>query len=133
MKATEIIGWLVGVFATLMATIYGFWTDWSEPVGTTGLYFGAALGYMLGGYLHVTLAKHRGDPSDNPLGEISDIQGDYGFFQPHSWAPLWLGLSAGIIFAGLAVGWWMFAIGAFFAIPALIIWTFEAFSGEHAQ
>jgi hypothetical protein len=52
-------------------------------------------------------------------------------FSPYSWWPLWLGLSAAICFLGLAVGWWVFAIGAFFAVPALIGWTFEYWKGAH--
>ena len=36
------------------------------------------------------------------------------------------------MFAGLAVGWWLFIIGAFFAVPSLVGWTFEYWKGEHA-
>lgn len=132
MKALEVIGWLVGVFATAMATWYGIWTAWSEPLGPTGLYFGAGLGFMLGFYLHFTAKKHPGDPSDDPMAEISDISGDYGFFSPYSWWPFWLALAAAICFLGLAVGWWMFVIGAFIGVPALIGWTFEYWRGPHA-
>ena len=65
------------------------------------------------------------------MAEQEEADPDYGFFSPYSWWPLWLGLSAAICFLGLAVGWWVFAIGAFFAVPALIGWTFEYWKGAH--
>ena len=103
-----------------------------EFVGVIGLIMGGLLGFMIAFYLWRTRLKHAEDPSDNPVGDIDDISGDYGFFSPYSWWPLWLGLSAAICFLGLAVGWWVFAIGAFFAVPALVGWTFEYWKGEHA-
>lgn len=133
MVAMERIGYLFGGFAALMAVIYGVWNDFSEPVGVTGLVLGALLGFMIAGYLNITRRKLEGvPPEDDPLGEISDIAGDYGFFSPHSWWPLFLAAAAAVCFLGLAVGWWVFIIGAFFAVPALIGWTFEYWKGEHA-
>ena len=102
-----------------------------EFVGVIGLIMGGLLGFMIAFYLWRTRLKHAEDPSDNPVGDIDDISGDYGFFSPYSWWSLWLGLSAAICFLGLAVGWWVFAIGAFFAVPALIGWTFEYWKGAH--
>jgi hypothetical protein len=128
----ERIGLLIGFFAFAMATWYGIWTGWSEPVGPVGLYLGGLLGFMIATYLAITRRKLDLDPSDDPLGNIDDIQGEYGFFSPHSWSPLWLALAAAVCFLGLAVGWWLFIIGAFFAVPALIIWTFEYWRGPHA-
>ena len=136
MLAMERVGILLGVFAFLMATIYGFWTSSTvlgiEWVGVIGLILGGLLGFMIAWYLWMTRRKLEVDPSDDPLGEIDEIQGDYGFFSPHSWWPLFLAAAAAICFLGLAVGWWMFIIGAFFAVPALIGWTFEYWKGENA-
>ena len=39
----------------------------------------------------------------------------------------------GRLFLGLAVGWWLFIIGAFFGIVAIVGWTFEHFKGEYAN
>ena len=133
MLAMERIGTLLGVFAAAVALIYGLWSDWSEPVGVVGLTLGALLGFMIAGYLNITRRKLEGaPPEDDPLGEISDIAGDYGFFSPHSWQPLFLALASALIFLGLAIGWWIVALGAFFAIPALIGWVFEYWRGPHA-
>ena len=133
MLAFERIGFLFGVFAGGLAIIYGAWNDWGEPIGTAALAVAALFGFMLGGYLNITMRKLGAvPPEDDPLGEISDIAGDYGFFSPHSWWPLFLAGAAAIIFLGLAIGWWLVALGAFFVIPALIGWVFEYWRGPHA-
>ena len=74
----------------------------------------------------------RHPSEDDPLGEIEDIQGDYGFFSPHSWWPLFLAGSGALVFLGLAVGWWLFVIGVFVGVPAVVGWTFEYWKGPHA-
>jgi len=136
MRAMERLGILIGVFAFVVAAIYGYWTNISdvgfEHVGVIGLILAGLLGFMIAWYLWITRKNLDVDPSDDPLGDIDEIQGDYGFFSPHSWWPLFLGASAAICFLGLAVGWWMFIIGAFIGVPALVGWTFEYFKGEHA-
>jgi len=133
MLAMERIGYIFGGFAALMAVVYGAWNEWAEPIGTVCLVVAALLGFMIAGYLNITRRKLEGvPPEDDPLGEISDIAGDYGFFSPYSWWPLWLGLSCALIFLGLAIGWWVVALGALFVIPALIGWVFEYWRGPHA-
>lgn len=136
MRAMERIGILVGVFAFLMCAIYWFWTSTTEIgiewVGVLGLMLAGLLGFMIAWYLWMTRRKLDRDPSDDPLGDVDEIQGEYGFFSPHSWQPLFLAAGAAVIFLGLAVGWWLVIIGAFFAVPALVGWTFEYWKGPHA-
>ena len=133
MLAMERIFWIFGVFAAFVAVVYGFWSEWSEPVGVVGLTLGALLGIMIAGYLNITRRKLDGvAPEDDPLGEISDFAGDFGFFSPYSWWPLWLALSCAVIFLGLAIGWWLVALGAVMVVPALIGWVFEYWKGPHA-
>ncbi len=135
MKAMERIGALIGVFAFSVAAWYGIWTTGTslgtEWVGVVGLIMGGLLGFMIAFYLWRTRIKLPLDPSDQSDGEIAQISGDYGFFSPYSWWPLWLALAAATCFLGLAVGWWVFIIGAVFAVPALIGWTFEYWKGAH--
>lgn len=134
MKATERIGALIGVFAFAVAAWYGIWTSNTvgvEWVGVVGLIMGGLLGFMLAFYLWRTRTTTPTDPSDNPHGEIAQISGDYGTFTPYSWWPLWLALASAIIFLGLAAGWWIVFVGAFFGVPALIGWTFEHWKGPH--
>ena len=112
--------------------IYGYFTEWQEPVGVAGLLLSAGLGAMIAFYLWATARRLPERPEDNPTGEIADQEGEYGFFSPHSWWPLALGGTAAICFLGLAVGWWLFIIGAAFGAVALVGWTFEYFRGPHA-
>jgi len=123
---------VLAVFFTPVGLIYGFATGWGEPVGPVALLLTAGLGAMIAFYLWVTGRRLPERPEDNPAGEIDEQEGEYGFFSPHSWWPLPLGAAAGMLFLGLAVGWWLFIIGAVFGAVALVGWTFEYFKGPHA-
>ena len=132
---------LAGIVAFLpLAILYGWLTatfrpTW-EPVGVIGLGLLAGMGAMVGMYLMATIRKLDRDPADNPEGRIADSAGDYGFYAPYSWWPLFLGGSAAIVFLGLALtnhsGWWLFVIGVVFGVIALLGWTFEFFRGDAA-
>lgn len=122
----------VAAFFVIVALIYGFATHWEEPVGFVSLILAFLLGAMIAFYLWFTGRRLPERPEDTPTGEISDQEGEYGFFSPHSWWPLALAGSGAIGFLGLAVGWWLFIIGAAFGVVALCGWTFEYFKGPHA-
>lgn len=122
----------IGVFFTVVGVVYGIVTKWDEPVGPFGLLLSAALSVLIGFYLWETGRKLDPRPEDDPLALISVAEGEYGFFSPHSWWPLALGAAAGVVFLGLAVGFWLLTIGVFLAALATIGWTFEYFRGENA-
>ncbi|MCI1262401.1 MAG: cytochrome c oxidase subunit 4 [Tetrasphaera jenkinsii] len=132
MKTESLFFALIAVFGAVMGPIYGFVTDWNEPVGVVGLLLAAALGAMVAFYLWMTGKRIGYRPDDNPDGEIHEIEGDYGAFAPYSWWPLWLGLAAALVFMGIAVGWWIVAIGVFMGVFALVGWTFESYKGQNA-
>lgn len=123
---------IIACFFAPVGLIYGIVTDWSEPVGPMGLFLSAGLGMMIAFYLWATARRLPERPEDNPGAEIDEAEGDYGFFSPHSWWPLPLAASGAICFLGLAIGWWLFIIGAFFGVIALVGWTFEYFKGQYA-
>jgi hypothetical protein len=131
----KVESWLFGagvfVFAPL-GMIYGHFTNWREPVGTVSLFLTAGLSALIGFYLWWTGRKLDPRPEDDPLAPVSAFEGEFGFFSPHSWWPLAVGASVGVIFLGLAVGWWLVIIGAAFAPLALIGWTYEYFRGADA-
>jgi len=132
----KVESWLFGggVFMfTPLAIIYGYFTDWKEPVGPFALFLTAGLSALVGFYLWWTARKLDDRPEDDPSAPISAAEGEYGFFSPHSWWPLALAASSAVIFLGLAVGWWLFIIGCFLGAIATVGWTFEYFSGEHAH
>lgn len=128
----------LGSFFIVMTVIYLFWTmnampDGVESVGVVGLILTAGFFLFIAGYLHVTDRVLDPAPEDDLRGNIDQIQGEFGFFSPHSWQPLFLAFAAALLFLGVAVGWWIFAIGVLVGLPALLMWTFEYFKGEHAN
>lgn len=138
MRYTVKLFTVLGVFFLVVAVIYTVWgtiylPDRFEPVGIVGLLLTMLFFWFIAGYLHVTDRRLDPAPEDDLRGNIEQVQGDFGFFSPHSWMPLFLAFSAALLFLGIAMGWWIFAIGAFLGIPALVGWTFEYFKGQHAN
>lgn len=131
----KLFGLLVPFFAVVGA-IYAWFTyhgmHGTEWVGVVGLALTAMLCAFLAFYLWHTGRRLDLRPDDNPDGEIAEQAGEYGFFSPHSWWPMALGLSCALIFLGVAIGWWLVFIGLPFAALALVGWTFEYFHGDHA-
>lgn len=115
------------VFMTSRDTVMGF-----EVIGAICLFLTALLFAMVGFYLHATAKKLPARPEDNPRADIAEAEGDYGYFVASSWTPLWLAGASAVLFMGLAIGWWMVALGVALAVPAVILWVFESFSGEHS-
>ncbi len=117
------------VFFLPIAAVYGYFSH-MEPVGTVGITLLGLMTGMVGLYLRATARKLDVDPADNPDGRIAEAAGEYGFFSPYSWWPLFLGFSAFLVFLGLAVGWWVFLVGVVAGVISLIGWTFEYFRGD---
>jgi hypothetical protein len=123
----------LGLFLAPVAVIYGVVTNWHEWVGVVALGLSVGLAAMITAYLWVTSRRIDERPEDNPLGEIAEGAGELGHFAPYSWWPLAGGLAAACLFAGLAVGWWLFMIGVGLSGVATVGWVFEFYRGEHAH
>jgi hypothetical protein len=125
----KVEGYLFAFIAVFLGGVdIVYWFTSHDPTGTTALALGAGLGTLVGFYLLFT--GHRMEPRAEDLddADISDGAGELGFFSPYSWAPLWCGLAAATCFLGLVFGWWLFMIGAAFAIPAVGSMLFEYYS-----
>ena len=120
-------------FFTPVAVVYGYMTNWNEWVGLLALLMLTGLSAMVGGYLFFTATRVGARPEDRIDGEIHENAGDLGLFSPWSWWPLVLAGAAAIGFLGLAVGWWVFYIGAGLAVVALVGWVYEYSRGDHAH
>jgi hypothetical protein len=132
----KIEAWIFGAgvfFFVPVALVYGFLTDWNEPVGLLGVLLMAGLSGMIGGYLGFTAKRVGPRPEDRNDAEIHEGAGEQGHFSPWSWWPLVLGLAAAGGFLGLAVGWWIVFIAAGLALVALVGWVFEYSRGDHAH
>ncbi len=132
----KVEGWFfaggVPIFLTF-AIVYGSVTHWDEPVGTSGLFLLTGLAALIGAYL-LYLGRHVDPrPEDDSWGEIAEGAGELGEFSPYSWWPLAAGLGGAILFAGLAVGFWLVIIGIGFGAFAVVGLVFEYYRGDHAH
>ena len=129
----EIMVFGIGIFFFLpIAIIYGLLSNW-EMAGTTGLFLLVGLSALVAGYLWVTSRRIDERPEDDPQGEIHQGAGEQGEFAPHSWWPLPLALAGAVVFAGLAIGWWMVYIGLAIGAVSLVGWVYEFYRGAHAH
>jgi hypothetical protein len=127
--------WIFGsctIFFVLVTPAYWFITE--DPTGTSALVMTTLLAMLVAFYLGFHASKMESRPEDRLDAEIADGAGELGFFPPHSWWPLWCGLTRAVIVFGVAMGtWWLSMIGAGFGLVALSGWVFEYYLGEHAH
>jgi Cytochrome c oxidase subunit IV len=116
-------------FMLASAVVYGFWSK--EPTGTTALFLAFALCTMIGFYLAFTARRADTGPQDRDDADVADDAGEVGFFSPHSWQPLSLGVGGALAFLGIIFGWWLL----FFSLPVILFgvwgWVFEYYRGEN--
>ena len=110
-----------------------YWYFSKDPTGTTALAFAVGLAFLTGFYVLFTGRRLPPLPQDNPQAEISDGTGELGFFSPHSWWPLFVGLAAATAAIGAAIGWWLFLIGLLSLFFATIGFVFEYYRGHYAH
>ena len=130
----KVEGWLfVGcaAFFGIMDVVY--WHFSKDPTGTTALALSVGLAFLTGFYLLFTGRRLPPRPEDRPDGEIAEGTGELGFFSPHSWWPLFTGLSAAVAALGAAIGWWLFLIGMLFVLLSAIGFVFEYYRGQYAH
>ncbi len=126
----KVEGWLFlgcGVFFAGTDVVY--WYTSHDPTGTAALAFAVGLAILTGFYVLFTGRRLPKLPQDDDVGEIEQGTGEFGFFSPHSWWPLFLGLSAATAGLGFAIGWWLFLIGMLFTVSATIGFVFEYYRG----
>ena len=122
-----LVPWFVAI-----GLLYGFWSAW-EPVGSLGLLLVAGLSLMIGAYFMVLVRRIDPRPEDNPGAAIEEGSGDQGVYSPWSWWPLAVAAAAGVVFLGLAVGWWMVYVGSALGMLALVGLILEFSRGQHAH
>jgi hypothetical protein len=114
----------LAVFYLLTAILY--WQIGGEAVGITAIGLSGGLAFIVGFYLWFTDRRSGGTlPEDNLEGEIADRAGEMGFFSPHSWWPLPVGLAMTAVGLGLIIGWWLTLIAAGVLIFSVIGFVLE--------
>ena len=127
---------VTGLFFAWAAALYYlvagiYWIVAHEVVGTTAIALTGGLATIIGFYMLYT-AKRTGDlPEDQPFAEVSEADNEYGFFSPHSWWPLFVGMFAGVISLGLIFAAWLLILGIVGLLVAVTGWLFEYYRGDH--
>ena len=122
----------IALFFGLVAVVYWFMAK--EPAGTAALVFTGALGFLVAFYLLFTARRVEPLPEDDEEGEIAEGAGVQGFYSPHSWWPLAVGLGAAVIAFGLVfVMWWMIILGVVATVISVAGMLFEYYVGDFAR
>jgi uncharacterized membrane protein len=110
-----------------------YWHFSHDPTGSTALAISVGLAFLIGFYVLFTGRRLPVRPEDEDEGEIYEGTGELGFFSPHSWWPLFVGLAAATAAVGAAIGWWLFLIGMLMVLLATIGFVFEYYRGHYAH
>jgi hypothetical protein len=110
-----------------------YWYLAYDPTGSTALALAVGLAFLTGFYVLFTGRRLPQRPEDDNEGEIEQGTGELGFFSPHSWWPLFVGLAAATAAVGVAIGWWLFLIGALALLLAVVGFVFEYYRGHYAH
>lgn len=121
------------IFLLPLAFIYGWLTQFEEPVGVVAILLTGLLAALIASFLWITSRRIDARPEDDVYGEIAEGAGEQGFYPPHSWMPLAVGGAIAVAFLGIAIGMWVFVIGAVASMIALTGWVFEYYRGAHAH
>ena len=118
------------IFYVFLGGLY--WLLAREPVGTTALVLTGGMAFLVGFYLLFTGRRIGERAEDLEDAEVYEDAGEYGFFSPHSWWPLPVGLFAALTAVGLIVGWWLFFLAVLGLMLSLVGFVFEYYRGERA-
>jgi hypothetical protein len=137
MKFNGNLFYFLAVFYLVDSAAYGIWF-WNsnqqiEWIGVAALAMLSIMSVFLAFYLKKAHVGQGVVPEDRLDGRIEEGAGEIGFFAPWSWWPFFLGLFGSIVFASLAVGWWLMFIGFPLALVALIGFVFEHSRGQFAH
>jgi hypothetical protein len=130
----KIEGWIFGVgaiFYFLVASIYWFLSR--DEIGTTALVMTGALAFLVAFYILYTAKRVYPRPEDRDDAEVDEADPEYGFFSPHSWWPLAVGIGAMVTVFGLVFAVWVIVLGVAVLVLSVIGWLFEYYRREFAH
>jgi hypothetical protein len=127
-KIEGILFALGSAFYLAIAAIYWYFSR--DQIGTTALALTGALAFLVAFYTLYTSKRVYPRPEDRENAEIEEADPEYGFFSPHSWWPLFIGIAAVVIAFGFIFAVWVIVFGFFLLLIALVGWMFEYYRGE---
>jgi membrane protein implicated in regulation of membrane protease activity len=137
MKSNIVVLLVMAAYFAIATAAYAIWTNLTygsvEPIGTVVIGLLVILSVFIAYYLYSGMRRSATLPEDREDGNIEDESGEMGFYSPWSWWPLALGVSAAIMFTGLAVGSWVMFIAIPFTLVSLVGFVFEYDRYAHAH
>lgn len=130
----KIEGWafLLGfIFYVVVGGAYWYFSR--DEVGTTLLLLTGGLAFLVAFYSLYTAKRVYPRPEDRQDAEIDEADPEYGFFSPHSWWPLVVGLGAATVTLGFVFAAWVVVFGLLVLVLGIIGWLFEYYRGEFAR
>jgi hypothetical protein len=121
----------LAAFYFLLTIVYWYMTQ--EVIGTTVLALTGGLAFLIGFYTLFTSNRVGLLPEDIEYAKISDIDPEYGFYSPHSWMPLAIGLATFIFVLGFVFANWLMVLGTFAIVAAVAGLLFEYYRGEYVN
>ena len=101
----KIEGRLFGFGALFFALVsFIYWMTAHDPIGTTALALCAGLAALVAFYVLYTAKRVWPRPEDRGDANVDEADPEYGFFSPHSWWPLFIGVGPMVIAFGLVAG-----------------------------
>jgi len=129
MKVEGLLFTGVAVFFAVIDVVY--WYTSHDPTGTTALALAVALGFLVGFYLFITGRRTGMRPEDRPNADISEAAGEFGFFSPHSWWPLFTAGAVAIVAVGVVFAWWLAIVGLMCVVITAMGFVMEYYRGVH--
>jgi hypothetical protein len=126
--------WIFGICSIFFLVVTpSYWFISGDHTGTTALVMTFLLVTLISFYLGFHARRMEPRPEDRKEAEIAEGAGELGFFPPYSWWPLWCALCLATMVLGVAIGWWLFIIGAALGAVALSGLIFEYYRGVYAH
>lgn len=126
--------WIFGICSAFFLVVApSYWLITGDWTGSTALVMTFLLVALITFYLGFHARRMEPRPEDRKEAEIAEGAGELGFFPPYSWWPLWCAMCLATMVLGVALGWWLFIIGAVLGSMALSGLVFEFYRGEHAH
>ncbi len=131
MKAEGLLFAIGTVFFGIVAIAY--WILSHDPVGVVALALTGGLCFLISFFMLYAGRRVGYRPEDRSDAEISDADPDYGFFSPHSWWPLPVGVGSALIAIGFVFAVWVVVLGLGVLFVSLVGFVYEYYRGAWAE
>ena len=130
-RVFAVIGGFLAVVTVVYAALTAGMSGGVERVGTIALGLSVVLCAMTAGFMWLVPRRIPPRSEDHTDAEITDGAGDVGFFSPHSYCPIGVGVGAATCALGIAVSqYWLAGVGVVVVILTVSGLTFEYYTGS---